>query len=292
MPFWQKARSLPSLRLDPRFSPKLRASFLIPVHRCDDVLERTVLAVRDYLTSRFPHDFEIIVIPNGTEGASGHDCKVAHALAQRFPEVKVTPNVSQPGKGLALRTGFAQSLGQWIFLMDADFPYDLAFFGEAARLLAGGVDFVTGNRRLPQSRFDIPVTVLHLVYRRHLTGILFNRLVRLLFPIAVTDTQAGIKAMSRRMATAAFSRQICPGFFFDIEFFLCCAGSGFRSAEVPVTLFLDSEKSTVQLVRESLLAAVWLAKIRRKFARNGYASDAPATATTALNGSKLAADQR
>jgi hypothetical protein len=154
--------------------------------------------------------------------------------------------------------------------MDADLPYDITFFSVAARLLADEVDFVTGNRRLPQSRFDIPVSILHLAYRRHLTGVLFNRLVRSLFPIAVTDTQAGIKAMSRRMAEVAFSRQICPGFFFDIEFFLCCAGFHFRNAEIPVTLFLNSEKSTVQLLRESMLAAIWLAKIYWKFRQGGY----------------------
>jgi dolichyl-phosphate beta-glucosyltransferase len=271
MTFWEETRSLPSLRLYQKPAPELGVSFLIPARQCDGLLERTVLLVRDYLRSQFPDDFEIIIIPNGTRGGGDQTYEVAGALACRFPEVKLVPHKSPHGKGAALRTGFAQSLGRWVFFMDADLPYDITFFSVAVRLLADGIDFVTGNRRLPQSCFSMPVSVLRMAYRRHRIGLIFNRVVRWLFPIAVTDTQAGIKAMSRRIAEVAFSHQICPGFFFDIEFFLCCAGFRFRSAEIPVTLFLYNEKSTVELLRESILAAIWLGKIFWKFNRGWYA---------------------
>jgi dolichyl-phosphate beta-glucosyltransferase len=271
MTFWEETRSLPSLRLDQKPAPELGVSFLIPAHQSDGFLEPTVHEVRDYLRSQFPNDFEIIIIPNGIRGGGDQTYEVSAALARRFPEVKVVPDKSPKGKGAALRKGFAQSLGRWVFFMDADLPYDITFFSAAARLLADGIDFVTGNRRLPQSLFHIPVSILPLAYRRHRIGLIFNRVVRWLFPIAVTDTQAGIKAMSRRMAEVAFSQQICPGFFFDIEFFLCCAGFRFRSADIPVTLFLNSEKSTVQLLQGSILAAIWLPKIFWKFKRGWYA---------------------
>jgi dolichyl-phosphate beta-glucosyltransferase len=261
---------LPSLAAGQRPAPELSVSFLIPARHCGGFLEHTVVSVRDYLSNRFPNDFEIILIPNGTPSEDGLTYEVVEALARRFPEVKTVPHPVAQGKGVALQTGFAQSIGKWIFFMDADLPYEMTFFSGAAGLLADGVDFVTGNRRLPQSRFNIPVPLLHLAFRRHRAGVLFNRVVRWVFPIEVTDTQAGIKALSRRMAEAAFSRQICPGFFFDIEFFLCCAGFRFRQAEIPVTLFLNSEKSSVQLFRESLLAVIWLAKIFWRFKRGGY----------------------
>ncbi len=256
--------------LKPNPAPELGVSFLIPARRCDGFLEQTVLVVRDYLRTHFPGDYEIIIIPNGIRDGGDQTYAISGALARRFSEVKVVPNKSPRGKGAALRKGFAQSLGRWVFFMDADLPYDITFFSSAARLLADGIDFVTGNRRLPQSRFDIPVSVLRLAYRRHRIGLTFNRVVRWLFPIVVTDTQAGIKAMSRRMAEVAFSQQTCPGFFFDIEFFLSCAGSGFRRADIPVTLFLNSEKSTVQLLQGSTLAAIWLVKIFWKFRCGWY----------------------
>jgi len=267
--FWEEIHSLsPSDILQKQYSG-LSVSFLIPARSCGSVLEHTVFSIRDYLQSQFPDAFEIIIIPNGSvEGDQTY--KIAEELARRYPEVKLVNHEVLLGKGGALRAGFAQSVGKWVFFTDADLPYDLSFFTIAAQLLADGVDFVSGNRRLPQSHFNMPVTLLHLAYRRHCIGLIFNRIVGLLFPIKTSDTQAGIKAMSHRMAETAFSRQTCPGFLFDIEFFLCCVGFQFRSAEVPVTFFLRSEKSTIQLWREGVQAAIWLAKIFWKFKQGWY----------------------
>jgi dolichyl-phosphate beta-glucosyltransferase len=249
----------------------LRVSFLIPAYRCSEVLEHSVLSIRDYLKNQFCDEFEIIIIPNGPCVEESETYKIAAELSRQFPEVKVVANKGQQGKGFSLRAGFAQSLGKYVFFTDADLPYDLSFFSAAAQLLADGVDFISGNRRLPQSHFTVPVYLLNLVYRRHCIGLIFNRVVRMLFPIKTSDTQAGIKAMSRRMAEVAFSRQTCPGFLFDIEFFLCCAGPQFRSTEIPVRFFLHSEKSTVQLFRECVLAGIWLAKIFWRYKQGRYA---------------------
>jgi dolichyl-phosphate beta-glucosyltransferase len=250
----------------------LHVSFLIPAQRCSSVLKHTVISIRNYLQTQFPNAFEIILIPNGPRVEGDQTYTVAEELASRFLEVKVLNHQVPPGKGAALRAGFAQSLGEWVFFTDADFPYDPSFFTTAAKLLADGVDFVSGNRRLPQSHFDMPVPLLHLVYRRHCFGLIFNRIVRLLFPIKTSDTQAGIKAMSHRMAEVAFSHQTCPGFLFDLEFFLCCVGFDFQNAELPVTFFLRSEKSTIQLWREGIQAGIWLTRIFWRNQRGGYSA--------------------
>ncbi|MEK6580404.1 MAG: methyltransferase domain-containing protein, partial [Bdellovibrionota bacterium] len=138
---------------------------------------------------------------------------------------------------------------------------DLAFFDEAIRMLRNGFDLVTGNRRSLDSLFDVPVAYLPLAYRRHRLGIRFNWISRLLLGFKTRDTQAGIKAMSRQLAHAAFSNQTCPGFFFDLELFLTASRSGFKTMDLPVLLYLNTEKSTVRVLRESLLAAFWLSRI-------------------------------
>ncbi|MGZ6334156.1 MAG: methyltransferase domain-containing protein, partial [Bdellovibrionota bacterium] len=160
--------------------------------------------------------------------------------------------------------------GRLIFFTDADLPYDLSFFDGAAKKLAQGFDLVTGNRRLPTSHFDVPVSLLPLAYKRHRLGLAFNWMARRLFPLQTTDTQAGIKAMSRRLALRAFSLQACPGFFFDLELFLTARGYGMRATELPVTLFLNSEKSSVRVLKESVLAGVWLARISWRSFRKAY----------------------
>src|SRR5262249_47612295 len=72
---------------------------------------------------------------------------------------------------------------------------------------------------------------------------------------------AGIKGMSRELALEGFSRQRCPGFFFDLEFFLVAGFFGYPWKELPVILHLNSEKSTVRVFRESILAIFWLLSI-------------------------------
>jgi 2-polyprenyl-6-hydroxyphenyl methylase/3-demethylubiquinone-9 3-methyltransferase len=246
---------------------KVDISLLIPCRKSSHSLENTVSQTYDFF-SRYKKDtgdsFEIILIPNGTQTEKITDptFEVARKVAERIPEVKCIPHTGQAGKGAALKTGFIHAEGKWILFTDADLPYDLDFFSLAIPKLKSGYGFVTGNRRLPESHFDIPVALLPLAYGRHRLGVWFNRWVRLLLPIYTTDTQAGIKAMSRELANKAFAWSKCPFFLFDLEFFLMATGNGFRHCELPVTLFLNTEKTTVRVIKESLSAIYWLTKIK------------------------------
>ena len=278
MSFRKEFRSLPPLvsyKNQKKGDPNIQVSLLIPAQKATDFLEETVSTCYQFLKKNFQDSFEIILIPNIKEPTRLNPKKdltieKAFEIQEKFSHIKVVIHTSPRGKGAALRTGFTASQGQWIFFTDSDLPYDLKFFEQASVKLKEGFDLVSGNRRLPSSSFDIPAELLNLAHKRHQLGLLFNRFVRLLMPIQTTDTQAGIKAMSRRFAFETFSHQTCPGFFFDIEFFLTTQNSDFQQTEVPVDLKLKSEKSTVRIIRESVLAAFWLAKITLAYHRGTY----------------------
>lgn len=263
---WSEMKALQPLAPSELETPSVEISLLIPARGAAHSLEETVRQAHAFLDTRFSGQFEIILIPNPApfphpSAPADRSIEVAQSIADRYNHVHVTTHRFPPGKGAALRTGFASSKGALIFFTDADLPYRLEFFEQAALALHSGYEWVSGNRRLDTSVFDVPVNLLHLAYRRHRLGLEFNRVARWLMPILTTDTQAGIKAMSRRLAAEAFTRQRCPGFFFDLEFFLTARGLGVKQLELPVTLFLNSEKSTVRVLRESWLAAFWLTRI-------------------------------
>lgn len=222
-------------------------------------IRTTLRETHRFLEKRFPGSFEIILVPNSSQAISQKNL----SFFELYPEVKVIPHDSPRGKGAAIRTGFYASRGRWIFLTDSDLPYDLSFFDEASEYLNSGYDLVSGNRRLLSSYFQMPVELLKLAYGRHRLGLLFNRVVRMILPIQTTDTQAGIKALSRVLAEKAFLAQRCPGFLFDLELFMTATRQTFRHQELPVNLYLKSEKSTVKVLRECLLVAHWVLNIFR-----------------------------
>lgn len=252
----------------------LEVSLLIPAREATHSLEHTLTVAHEFLQQRFGDQFEIILIPNPAPGSNTDESiRLSEELASRFRQVRVIPHLVpplRPGKGAALRTGFFASRGKVILFTDADLPYDLSFFDDAIRKLHQGFDLVTANRRLLDSRFEIPTALLPVAYGRHRLGLLFNRVMRFFLPLQTTDTQAGIKAMSRRLAERAFTKQRCPGFFFDLEIFLVNRGQGWAHAEVPITLRLNTEKSTVRVLRESVLAVYWLGRVATGYLQGYY----------------------
>ena len=67
------------------------------------------------------HDAEIIVVDDGSQ-----DTTAARVLQLQQPRVRLISHAQNRGYGAALRTGFLQARGEWIFFTDADLQFDLA----------------------------------------------------------------------------------------------------------------------------------------------------------------------
>jgi glycosyltransferase involved in cell wall biosynthesis len=247
-------------------------SIVIPARDCAGELPGTVSHLLAWWSGQ-PNGgtLEIVLAVDPAPGDAGDaTADVAARLASQSAAVRVVRRGGCRGKGAALRDGVAVAGGATIYLLDADLPYGSDALTETQRLLANGADFVTANRRLPGSHIDVPPQFQRVASRRRTTSLWFNRAVHLLLPIASLDTQAGMKAMHRRLAQAAFSRITCPGFFFDLELFLVAARYQARIAEIAVTQHLSSESSTVRLLREAALASVWIPRIARNLGAGRY----------------------
>jgi dolichyl-phosphate beta-glucosyltransferase len=245
----------------------LLISVLVPAHDCPEILEQSIPDLLAFFSTHYPKRYEVVLIPNPVPGDL-KTLRAARKLARRYRQVRVCTSADEPGKGRALKEGFQISRGRWIFIIDADIPFDLDFFREAERMLKLGFDLVIGNRRLPISRFRMPKRVIHKVFQRFLIGYIYNLFIRLAF-------QAGIKAMTHETAAEVFRRQECPGFFYDIEMILTAQGTGRRVAELPVVLYLKSEKSTVRILRTAVQASYWLARILLRYWKGCYSRALP-----------------
>ncbi len=242
----------------------LELTIIVPARSSAHCILDGILRLENHLKSKLPAlEYEVLVVTNKAEGDHADDTyEVVQKHLVSFPRLKLIRLMVSPGKGAAIKKAMESAHGRYVLFVDSDFPFSLSFIEKALSELKLGADFVTANRRLNESVFRCPVPLLRLVYRRHRLGLIFNRTVRAFLGISSTDTQAGMKAFSRRLLDLALARQTCPTFFFDLEYFLIVKEYGLVHKQIPVEFFLQSEKSTVSLFRDFYLSIYWLIRIR------------------------------
>jgi len=263
----------------PASDPSLEVSLLVPVplpHR-GRALSLVLEPIIEVLAARWPQSFEVIVAPFGSE-ATGDEPELRIARA----EVKVLgPLRGVDLRGAALRAAFLRSRGRVLLTLHAEQPCDPGFFARAYDEIARGAELARANRRISESRFRIPVSVLPKVYARHRYGLAFNRMIRMLLPIETRDTSAGNLALSRRLASLAFALQSAEGFLFDLEIALIATDFGFVQRDLPERLFLYEEKTVGRIAEEIRTIFFGVPKLWWRHIRGYYRERAMPRAITA-----------
>ena len=101
-----------------------RVSVVIPAYNEAERIGATVRALSTQLTSRFPEDYELLVVDDGSSDVTARRAEEAGA--------RVIRQCQNAGKGAALEAGFAAARGRVLLMLDADLG-DTA--GEALILL-------------------------------------------------------------------------------------------------------------------------------------------------------------
>lgn len=210
-----------------------KLSIIVPVFneaaRLRRNLDRLLDAVQEYF-----HDFEIIVVSDGsTDGTNLTLLSISH------PDVHPLILENNAGKGGAVRAGFQAASGDYILFIDGGMEID----PKEIRIFMGLMDLyecdiVIGSKRHPQSKVDYPW------YRRALSA-LFQRFVRVLFHIDVTDTQVGIKLFRREVIAAVLPDLEINRYGFDLEILSLAKRHGFGNMlEAPIRMqyFTQNQK--------------------------------------------------
>jgi len=233
-------------------------SLIIPAHNEEHRLPDTLNQVAAYLKAQ-PYEFEVLVVENRS---TDNTLAVAQAFAAQNPQVRVL-QITQRGKGLAVKRGMLEARGEYRFMCDADLSMPITEIGKFIPPALTGYDIVIASREAPGSiRYNEPIY-------RHLGGRGINLIIRLLALPGLQDSQCGFKCFTARASDDLFRVQTLDGWSFDIELLFVARMRGYRLTEVPIHWYFQSE-SKVHAVRDALRMLGDIFTIRRNARRGLY----------------------
>lgn len=232
-------------------------SIIIPARNEERRLPQTLEQVARFVQNR-DISSEIIVVVNASTDRS---LEVASAFAAQYRAMRVLPE-DLPGKGRAVQKGMLAARGSYRFFADADLSMPI---DEVLRFIPPAVDvpIAIASREAPGAvRYDEPAY-------RHMTGRVFNTLIRALVLPALNDTQCGFKMFRADVAEDLFRRQTLMGWSFDVELLYIASRRGIPILEIPIPWYFNPD-SKVSVVRDSWRMFTDLLAIRRNGRKGRY----------------------
>ena len=233
-------------------------SIVIPAHNEERRLAATLTIIADFCATQ-SYSVEVLVIENGS---ADRTAELARSFQPQMPQLRVFQE-AQAGKGLAVRRGMLEAIGEYRFICDADLSMPIAEVTHFIPPALPDMDIAIASREAPGAvRYDEPPF-------RHLTGRVFNAVVRWMALPGLQDTQCGFKCFRAAVAQDVFQRQTLKGWAFDVEVLFIARRLGYRVAEVPIHWYFDSH-SQVRVFRDTWRMLRELVSIRRNAARGIY----------------------
>lgn len=233
-------------------------SIIIPAYNEESRLPATLTGIVDFLQQQ-SYTYEILVVENGS---ADRTLEIAQDFARRYPFVQAH-HETQRGKGLAVRSGMLKARGTYRFICDADLSMPIAEVNRFIPPLLEHHGVVIASREAPGAvRYNEPAY-------RHVTGRLFNWVVRVLALPGLQDTQCGFKCFRGEVAEQLFRKQTLMGWSFDVEILFVGRRMGYQIVEIPIPWYYTAE-SKINVLRDSLRMGLDLLKIRLNDWRGVY----------------------
>ena len=226
-------------------------TIIVPAYNEERRLPKTLPQIVAFAEAQ-PYPVEVLVVDNAS---TDRTAEIAREIAAAHPVVSL---LYQPvrGKGAAVRKGMFAGRGAYLFICDADLAMPVEEIVKFLPPALSDYDIAIASREAPGAvRYNEP-------WYRHLTGRVFNLIVRLLAVPGVQDTQCGFKCFRREVARDLFSLQTIDGWAFDVEVLHAARRRGYRLVEVPIRWYYG-EGSRVHLLRDSWAMFREVLRIRR-----------------------------
>ncbi|HNX68288.1 MAG TPA: glycosyltransferase family 2 protein [Candidatus Omnitrophota bacterium] len=192
-------------------------SVILPCLNEEAGLEFCLPRIKSVL-SRVNVPSEMIVIDNGS---SDRSAEIALRSGARVVQEPV------PGYGAACMKGLESARGEYCFIADADGSYDFEEIPKFLAALAGGWDFVIGNRF--KGRIDPGAMPWS---HRHIGNPVLSSVLRLFFNTKIHDTHCGMRAITQK----AYQNLglMTTGMEFASEMIVMALKKNLRIFEIPV----------------------------------------------------------
>lgn len=242
--------------LDATLNPFL--SIIIPAYNEENRLPSTLEQVFHFLKKQ-SYTSEVVVVENGSIDRT---FEFAQQFADQHENLRVIHN-EQRGKGGAVLRGVHEAQGEYVFICDADLSMPIEEISKFLPPVLKDFDIAIGSREAPGAvRYNEP-------YYRHLTGRVFNMLIRLMVLPKLQDTQCGFKCLRAEVALDIFPFQTLTGWAFDVELLYIAHHHGYRILEIPIDWYFNAD-SKVRVLRDAWRMFIDLLVIRLNARRGLY----------------------
>lgn len=218
-------------------------SIIIPVYNDAAHIGKSVDALVNWVRAENTNS-EVIII---NDGGRDETAKIVEEKATKYPEIHFINRKENKGKGYSIREGIRSSNGSFIIFTDADLPYSTKYFKQMVKMIENGADLVIANRNLV-SNVKTPTSDIGAL--RRLTHWGFGFLVRQLLRLEFSDTQAGLKGLTKKAADQLLPKLTIDRFAFDLELLVVAKKVGLKIKEVPAVLENVGE-SNISMLRDS-----------------------------------------
>ena len=227
--------------------PKL-LSVIVPAHRQTRTISGDLKHIYQTLKQiRYP--FELIIVTDGSKDSTHQKAK---KFAQNKGNVKAYLLETNQGKGHAVRFGFTKAKGDYVAFIDAGREIDPNGISMLLEHLEWyKADVIVGSKRHPASQINYPL-------ERRILSWGYHRLVKFLFGLKLTDTQAGVKIFHRRVLKKVLPRLVVKHYAFDIEILSVAHHLGFtRIYEAPIKLNFKAGSLTSAATLKTIWQMLW-----------------------------------
>ena len=213
-------------------------TLLVPAHNEEEVIEDSVLGMKQYLDNlESISSYEIIIcINNYTDRTE----EISMKLSNKYNSITYFA-IQEEGAGISLREGIRRASKDVIVWLPADGELMNGFIGESIKALED-CDVVSGSRYLVKNK------VRSSSYTRRFLSISFSYMTRIMFGSGITEFGT-VKSFKREWAQSINHKCHCDDFSFMIEILYHALRDGLQIKEIPVYMKIrrSSDKSKVRI---------------------------------------------